>query len=795
MSSGRATLRASPRKKNKPLPSPRLQQHQQQANRTALPTPINTSATAGGCPEEEADNVFGQGATAGPSSPTRRRRRPSAGRRRSSSITAAAALISSYSTSPVERANRDRKEDGYDKGHEDEGESYEERDFARGQGQQGSQDGGSEEDFGGDAVETVQDARQAFGRGRASPYHMALVTLLFSLAQGMPLASQFKVYSYMMCQVFQRRTGAVPMFTVTTLPSAPELPSDPICEDVWVENATSTYAAAMATVGALLSLVLLNRCSRLSEYFGRKPLLLITQILLALSTLVFRLSILLPTYVGVAVLYVAVMVLEASAGAPLKIAIQNYVVDTTSETQRAGALSFTDGFGQVGAFPSSTLGGLLAAVTHQFFAPFYASLAVYAATTAYLLVFVPESKKRRHHTMIDDFEHLGESDQQDTPTKQSQEEDHQSAHEHETEGDTDADTDGGIGTESYFSSVDGHTEVAWWRKLLYRLNFLAPLSVFLPRTQATGLSPTLCAQNWRLPILALIVILEESFQVFLVPVLLLYNTRVFGYDVVQNGYLVSLLQGTRALYLTVCFPWAVGKARAWVQRRKRRDEDAPPNERTPLARSRSANDEESESQKSEERGKLDITIMLLSYLLCGASFCLMATTRAWSARFDEPKGEQGKRVLSPWIGVAVAIVGVQLGAGATSLRTALLVKAVSEREDQREAREQREELRQRRGHNGPPGLDRRTSGLASLLSVSTSSADAPLRVHHDRHQSKALAANQILCTAVYALVPLLTSRIFGAGLQIDRPELVWFFKAGMAGASALATLILLLGHR
>ncbi len=91
-------------------------------------------------------------------------------------------------------------------------------------------------------------------------------------------------------------------------------------------------------------------------------------------------------------LYCAVVLSEASAGAPLRIAIQNYVVDTTSEAQRAGALSFIEGFGQIGAFPSSALGGLLASLTNEFFAPFYADCGLMLLAVAYILLLVPESK-------------------------------------------------------------------------------------------------------------------------------------------------------------------------------------------------------------------------------------------------------------------------------------------------------------------------------------------------------------------------------------------------------------------
>lgn len=781
VSSGRPTLRTSPKKKNKALPRVKTQSSSVPSNITPIDTNLRPE-------EEEATNAeIGHGAIAGPSSPTRRRRRPSASRRRSSSITAAAALISSYSTRSEEdntttetnvkvSKSKVKRQHSNSSNHADDDSENEEND-----------------EFGGDTAETMQEARKALGRGRASPYHMALVQLLFSLAQGMPLASQFKVYTHLMCRVYQLKVKPS-LYSFVMLPPAPELPSDPICQDVWVEDSTSTYAAAMATVGALISLILLNRCSKLSEYFGRKPLLLATHILLALSTSFFRISVLLPTYVGVTVLYIAVMVMEASAGAPLKIAVQNYVVDTTNESQRAGALSFTDGFGQLGAFPSSTLGGWLAAATQQFFAPFYASIAVYLATTVYMLVFVPESKKRRHHTLIDDFERIGESEQDGQKADGN-------AHPDETDNDTDADTDGGLGTESYFSSIDGAHSAstsAWWQKLLHKLNFLAPLSVFLPykHTIEDRRTPSIAGRDWRLFVLAIIVVLEESFQVFMVPVLLLYNTKVFKYDVVQNGYLVSLLQGVRALYLTICFPWLVTRIRSWLQSRKKNHENVGENERETLLQNESTN----KNSETEERGRLDLVIMLLSYILVTASLALMAITRSWSDHYDKGKDDKSSKY-PPWIGVAVAIIGLQIGAGATSLRTALLVNAVSEQEDNREAlryRERRESVQQlvRKPHSSRDIVERRTSYQSSVTfeeSVGgTEETENSFQVHHDRHQSKALAANQILCTAVYAFVPLLTSRIFGIGLNIDRPELVWIFKASMAGLSAVATFVLIL---
>ncbi|KAK0541345.1 hypothetical protein OC844_008063, partial [Tilletia horrida] len=56
--------------------------------------------------------------------------------------------------------------------------------------------------------------------------------------------------------------------------------------------------------------------------------------------------------------------------------------------------------GQLGAFPSSTLSGLLAALTSAFFAPFYAVIVVVGLAFAWALLGVPESKTDRQHIAI-----------------------------------------------------------------------------------------------------------------------------------------------------------------------------------------------------------------------------------------------------------------------------------------------------------------------------------------------------------------------------------------------------------
>lgn len=719
---------------------------------------------------------------------------------------------------------------------------------------------------------------------------MAVVTLLGSLASGMPLASMFKVYTYIMCQVYDptirdepighkgsRLVGAVQNVLSSGSNTATAMKLPPRCSLPWVQKSTSSYSAAMVTLGALLGLMTLSRASTLSRRFGRKPLLLVAHLVIALAILVFRFAVVLPPVAGAIVLYCAVVLSEASAGAPLRIAIQNYVVDTTSEAQRAGALSFIEGFGQIGAFPSSALGGLLASLTNEFFAPFYADCGLMILAVAYILLIVPESKPGAEHTFVDQWLHSDEAESGSL----------------EGEGE---DTSGGQAANGDASGEQNESNMTWstchtdrdtsklkWRSRLRKFNFLRPLVIFWPKRrhytptteqdvieaplspdqsrhpsngpqqgQQVELSTAVQGKmqtrwDFRLLNLATVVVFEETYQAFMVPLLLLYNSERFGFDVLQNGYLISVLQSTRALFLTAIFPPGVALARRYVakiglarrrkQVRKLKDAarqqskaaaggnsdgggSANDQERSPLIRGswraqygsvsardygRSAANTESGREtrvearrarrrpwyksaaslsyshlksnkrssmgsgitigssnwethsvfastpadliKKIQRGKLDISIMVGSYILATASFLMMAssskapTTLARTLGGDDGK-QEGLWWSSSWIPLVIAVVLLQISSGSTSVRTALVVNAVSEED-----------------------------------------------------QTKALAAHQILVTVVAAVVPLLTSFVFGVALERGHPELVWLFKASFAALAAVGAVGLFWSHR
>lgn len=747
---------------------------------------------------------------------------------------------------------------------------------------------------------------------------MAVVTLLGSLASGMPLASMFKVYTYIMCEVYDPTirdepighkgsrlvqamrnlsTSSSETSTLMKLPPAPELPNPPRCSLPWVQKSTSSYSAAMVTVGALLGLMTLSRASTLSRRFGRKPLLLMAHVMIALAILVFRVAVVLPPIAGAVVLYLAVVISEASAGAPLRIAIQNYVVDTTSEAQRAGALSFIEGFGQIGAFPSSALGGLLASLTNEFFAPFYADCALMVLAVTYILLIVPESKPGAEHTFVDQWLH---SDEVESASSQ---EDQGQAQQSTANGDADgAQNDSNVTWSSCHTDRD--TSKFKWRSRLRKLNFLRPLGIFWPRRRhytptteqdvidaplspddqrhdqhqagnpasggarpdqpaelSTAVQKLQSRSDFRLLNLAAVVVFEETYQAFMVPLLLLYNSERFGFDVLQNGYLVSVLQSTRALFLTAIFPPGVALARRYVAKiglaRRRKQvrklkeaararrkaagasntnttrtgtaNDHDEDERAPLVRGASstqygsvaardygrpgssdgaagepagearrarrrpsyksaaslgysnlkANERRSMSSqitigssnwethsiftsspseliKRIQRGKLDISIMVASYVLATASFLVMASSgkapttssplrpSAATGAAGGGGGEQQEGLWwsSAWIPLVLAVVLLQISSGSTSVRTALVVNAVSEED-----------------------------------------------------QTKALAAHQILVTVVAAVVPLLTSFVFGVALERGHPEFVWLFKALFAALAAVGALGLFWSHR
>lgn len=666
---------------------------------------------------------------------------------------------------------------------------------------------------------------------------MAAVSFLVSLVQGLPLASMFKVYKFLVCEVYDKKlsddthgsdAATTPLLTTTVhrafstaaiglmgIPPAPELPHPPQCNDPQVQKTTSAYAACMETVGALVALVLLNRVTKISRRVGRKPMLLLPQIMFALGFTAFRVAVALPEYLGIVVLFLALVSLEASAAGPLKVGLQSYVVDTTTDSQRATALGFIDGFGQIGAFPSSTLGGFLAAVSGEFFAPFYASVALAALSFAYILILVPESKKHRHHTFIDDWEHSAEADQRHRRQEEREQRRQQRNEQQQQQSGEDAAHQQGpsrrqsyrsqlteSGSEISVYSTEANT-TAWlttdqsrWRRWLQRINFLAPLGIFRPRKHgavqnddgdnrqerdddddgASGSEERATRRpegswDFRLLNLAAIVVFEEVYQVFMVPMLLLYNSDVFTFDVLQNGYLVSLLQGMRALFLTAIFPpamaWAKRSISAHVKKRREARRKARAAkfsssssssavagqhqqnnggerqsllgraERT-LTSYASVDDGEAGGSrfsemtsttvaKAEERGKFDIFVMVASYALAAASFATLALSRSFG---------------QPWVFLPLGLVGLQIASGATSVRTALIVNSVSEDD-----------------------------------------------------QGKALAANQVLCSAVYASFPLVTSLVYGLGLSQGLPELVWIFKALFASAACLGSLTLFYTHR
>lgn len=736
-------------------------------------------------------------------------------------------------------------------------------------------------------AQTIRDVSLAFRSGLPSPYHMAVVTLLGSLASGMPLASMFKVYTYIICEVYDPTIRDEPLNKNTAsaamkLPPAPELPNPSRCSLPWVQKSTSSYSAAMVTTGALLGLMTLSRASTMTRRFGRKPLLVIAHIVIALSILVFRLAVYLPPYAGAAVLFGAVVISEASAGAPLRIALQNYVVDTTSEAQRAGALSFIEGFGQVGAFPSSALGGIIASFTGHFFAPFYADCALMLIAIAYLLLIVPESKRNAEHTFVDNWLHSDDVEQ-DSPNGSRS-----AGPEEETQnvGSTDDVSEGASNATWSTTHAENDTSKLKWRSRLRAMNFLRPLAIFLPQRRqyapmtaedavdapiahqteppdahhnaklSTAVHKIQTRFDFRLLNLAAVVVFEETYQAFMVPLLLLYNSERFGFDVLQNSSLISILQGTRALFLTAVFPPAVALARRYVakvglaRRRKRvqklkasarqrreasaeeavavkpsnKQNTAKTDERSPLLRGPSSTTKyggvaardygsssgagPSEPQgapvearparrrpsyqsaaslgyshlastrrvpgssqftisssewathsifastpaeliKRIQRGKLDICVMLTSYVMALVSFLMLASTgkapHAPLPSQNEPAtltaAQDGTWWKTPWTPLVISIVLLELSAGSTSIRTALIVNAVTEED-----------------------------------------------------QTKALAAHQILVTVVAAVVPLLTSLVFGAALERGHPELVWLFKALFAALAALGALGLFWSH-
>ncbi|CEH12414.1 hypothetical protein CBOM_00399 [Ceraceosorus bombacis] len=606
---------------------------------------------------------------------------------------------------------------------------------------------------------------------------MAVLALLSALGQGLVLPSVYSLYTFLMCRVHAARTGqqapdhqaanellsglwnvssATPASpelrllekTRSWLPPTPHLPTSSACSDPWVPQATSAFSASMATTGAILSLILLGKATFLSRRFGRKPILLFSNLVIVFGYATFPLSPRLTAYLAPALVALGIVAAEGSAGAPQRMAVQNYVVDCTGEAARASALSFIEGFGQLGAFPAATLGGWLAAATGQFFAPFYGGIAMFSTAVLYVLLFVPESKRKHVHTFIDDWEHrVSDSDESAAGAYSAERERHEEQDQRNTSNISAARQQQGGNEQrnwrdsrrtSTFSFLTTSSTAGAAQRLASSLNIINPLGIFIPRRRPD--------KTWdlRLLNLGLITVFDEAFQIFIVPLLLLYNSDSFGFDVVQNGYLVTLIQGTRAIYLTLIFPRSIAWARKRVARRAKSKREAharaASGETTPLLR------QDDEEEERESYGKLDFVILLTSYLVAATAFTLIALARRFSRTHADSTTLLSSATLPsdipPWRLLVPGVIMLELASGTVSVRTALVVNTLPSSE-----------------------------------------------------QTRAIQANQILSTIVLTLVPLTASAVYSFGLEKGHPEAVWLAKAGCALGAALGSLALFWTHR
>lgn len=642
--------------------------------------------------------------------------------------------------------------------------------------------------------------------GRRSAYHMALLTLISSLAQSIPLASMFAVYKRIVCRVQDSPWGPS-----LGAPSPPPPLGVGHCDDPWVAQRTSNYAASMATAGAVFALLVLARATALTERFGRKPLLLITLTILAVGYNVYAVAPLVPdAIVAAAVIFAAVIFLEAAQGIVLRTATQEYVVDTTRPEDRAGMLSFIEGVGQLGAFPGSTVGGYLPTLTGLFDAPFYTAALTFLVGMCYVLVCVPESKRSAEHHFWNDLQYETESEPSASRVTNPTSGSHfarnswcdSDFHHHRPRLGS---RDSTISADSRGSGVnDLDRNTSGWPSFLFPLVLVLGPS---PRDKSKPDAAERKRMRWTRRHLALVIVLEESFQVFILPLLLLFNADVLRAGVKENGALISVLQGSRALFLVILFPWLIKHLRRStarvLQRHAAEPDGAEPQEHSPLlgpttttpssngryprghpiasdlenepghpssnhnhhdarhrdehvhwpagrpprrheeaeqdlapgehedhggllARGSAAPIRHKEEPPEQEPGALYAGMMILSYLSSCAAFLMIAASG--SGRMPGLLGRH------PFLVQSSALVLLEMGAGGTSLRTALFV------------------------NQSPRDI-----------------------------QAQALAASQMICALVYATAPLVLSGIYAWSLTAGAPGLVWIVKAGLALAAGLVS--------
>ena len=186
-----------------------------------------------------------------------------------------------------------------------------------------------------------------------------------------------------------RQTASLllPVYVPTLLLSIGQgilVPTLPLyAQDFGVNYALVSLAVAAAGLGTLVGDV---PSGMMLERFGRKPVMVVGTVMLALSTL------------GLVYLqhFPALLLLRFLAGlgtAMWNISRMAYLTDTVPLRDRGRALSTLGGVSRIGTFVGPALGGVLGTIL-GLTAPFYAAAATAAAAAVISIIFISESRHK-----------------------------------------------------------------------------------------------------------------------------------------------------------------------------------------------------------------------------------------------------------------------------------------------------------------------------------------------------------------------------------------------------------------
>lgn len=299
-----------------------------------------------------------------------------------------------------------------------------------------------------------------------------------------------------------------------------KMPSLDQCDLPGPKKAYSISLQVLAILTAVGIIITYGSIGHYSAIFGRRPVLVILIVLSILNSIAFICAVKASGVLGD--VFFALWVFLGIGSNPLSFGLVSnmYVVDSVDEDIRTSMLSFVEGCGILGLFPSYWLGGWITERFQNTALVFWCKLGISIVAFLYTLLILPESFSKAH--------------------RREARERRQSSSDDPSQG-----------------------RVSFWKRPLeVTLSVFGPLRCLKPsRNPKTGRT------NYGLVIIGASQILLNTGNGFLGDAYLIYVTVLYGFKPDETGLVLTLLSAARAVVLTFGMPVLMNTVRPLITRR------------------------------------------------------------------------------------------------------------------------------------------------------------------------------------------------------------------------------------